>query len=258
MVLLMDEKTPITDTSANAEASSAPAASPSRAARFAAETFDWVQTFCQALFAVVILFTFLFRFVTVDGHSMDETLADRDRLVISDIAYTPERGDIVVIHDTETEIVQPVIVNAETGETEYRRVPAFRGPIIKRIIATEGETVVVDYDNWQITVTDINGVSHVLEEPYVNFERMTAAETLVPLPVPNRLIYPRSVGHLEEHVVAEGCVFVCGDNRAHSLDSRYVGDIDARKILGKALWRVFPFTSFGPIEHVDYEIPSVG
>ena len=198
------------------------------------EIFDWVQTFCQALFAVVLLFTFFFRFVTVDGHSMDKTLADRDRLIISGIAYTPERGDIVVIHATESQVVW----NGEYEQT-------FRGPIIKRVIATEGETVIVDYDNWQITVIDTEGNTHVLEEPYVNYTGGSLME-------PNRMIYPDSVRNLEKHVVQKGHVFVCGDNRANSLDSRYIGDIDTRKILGKALWRVFPFQSFGVIKHVEY------
>ena len=71
---------------------------PNAAQRFAGGVFDWLQTFAQALFAVVIIFTFFFRFVTVDGHSMDNTLSNGDRLIISEINYTPERGDIVVIH----------------------------------------------------------------------------------------------------------------------------------------------------------------
>lgn len=96
------------------------------------------QTFAQALFAVVIIFTFFFRFVTVDGHSMDNTLSNGDRLIISEINYTPERGDIVVIHDMEAEKVE---YNPQTDT--YERVPAFQGPTIKRVIATEGETVII-------------------------------------------------------------------------------------------------------------------
>ncbi len=194
----------------------------------ARDVFDWVQTFCQALFAVIIIFTFFFKFVTVDGHSMDNTLSHGDRLVITNINYTPERGDIVVVHDLETEIVG---FNSATGELKSEQ--AFRGPIIKRVIATAGEKVVVDYDNWTITVTDKEGNVTVLDEPYVE-------KTGNPLHRPSSMIYPGSVKHLEEHTVAEGCVFVCGDNRANSLDSRYVGDIDERKILGKVLFRVLP------------------
>ena len=196
--------------------------------RTAREVFDWVQTFCQALFAVIIIFTFFFKFVTVDGHSMDKTLSHGDRLIISNINYTPERGDIVVVHDLETEIVG---YNQKTGALESQK--AFGGPIIKRVIATEGEKVVIDYKNWKITVTDNDGNETVLDEPYVNY-------TGNPLYEPNSMVYPNSVENLEEHIVAEGCVFVCGDNRSNSLDSRYVGDIDERKILGKVLMRVFP------------------
>ena len=241
---------------------------PSKRNRFATEVFDWVQTFAQALFAVVILFTFLFRFVTVDGHSMDNTLSDKDRLIISDIGYTPQRGDIVVIHDTESEIVE-TLYDAESDSYRIRRIPAFRGPIIKRIIATEGETVVVDYENCTITVTDLEGNTFVLDEPYVSFTMYApdsngnmTSQTLpleeardlgsVAKSEPGKMTYPNSVGHLEKHVVAKGCVFVCGDHRSNSLDSRYVGDIDARKILGKALVRVIPINRFGVLEHVDY------
>ena len=213
---------------------------PNAAQRFAGEVFDWIQTFAQALFAVVIIFTFFFRFVTVDGHSMDNTLSNGDRLIISEINYTPERGDIVVIHDMEAEKVE---YNPQTDT--YERVPAFQGPIIKRVIATEGETVIIDYDNWQITVIDTKGNKHLLEEPYVLFEDVAQRE-------PNKLTYPAAVGNLEEHVVAEGCVFVCGDNRNNSLDSRFVGDIETEKILGKALWRVFPFTKFGSVDNATY------
>lgn len=229
------------------EAGNTPAAAQNaeqkRKRRFNRETFDWTQTFCQALFFVVLVFTFLFRFVTVNGESMTNTLHNADRLIICDVGYTPERGDIVVIHDTEAE---KVAADPETGVPV--RVSAFeQGPIIKRVIATEGETVLIDYDNWTITVTDTDGNVTVLEEPYVRRDRGD-----VPLAVPNAAIYPHSVGHLVPHTVAEGCVFVCGDNRANSLDSRYVGDIDARKILGKVLWRVFPFSSFGAPAHYDY------
>ena len=205
-----------------------------RKEKCAREVYEWVQTFCQALFAVVLIFTFLCRFVTVDGSSMNNTLTHGDRLIISNLFYTPERGDIVVVHDLETEIMG---YNPYTGTYELEQ--AFRGPIIKRVIATEGEKVVIDYDKWEITVTDKDGNVTVLNEPYVNFEDY-------PMHVPNKSIYPSSVGHLEEHIVADGCVFVCGDNRNYSLDSRYVGDIEAEKVLGKVLVRVIPKPSVFP------------
>ena len=182
-----------------------------------AEIYDWVETFCIALCAVVLIFTFLCRFVTVDGHSMDYTLADKDRLIISDINYTPKTGDIVVVQDVNE--------------------PRFSGPIIKRVIATEGEIVDIDFDTWKVTVTDKDGNVTELDETYVNFEEGRRMNQ------PNPLSYPHAVSY--PHEVTKGCVFVMGDNRNNSLDSRYVGDIDSRMVLGKAYVRIFPFTTFG-------------
>ncbi len=204
-------------------------------ARVRREVYDWAETFAFALAAVVLVFTFLLRFVTVDGESMMNTLHNGDRLIITSTPYTPKRGDIVVIHDTE-----------DRGYYE-----TFGKPIIKRVIATEGETVRIDYENWEITVTDKEGHTFTLDESaYVNFENTAR--------YPNPELYPHSVQPNVEHTVADGCVFVCGDNRNHSLDSRYVGDIDERKVLGKVLFRVTcgdlrnTVKDFGPIRSVTY------
>lgn len=187
----------------------------------AQEIFDWVETFCIALTAVVLIFTFLCRFVTVDGNSMNETLHDKDRLIISDMYYTPKTGDIVVVHDTTEDM--------------------FRGPIIKRVIATAGETVDIDFDTWTVTVTDTDGNVRVLDEEYVNFVEGS------PMAKANSIYYKHAVTEYP-HVVADNCVFVMGDNRNNSLDSRYVGDIDQRMILGKAYLRIFPLNAIGLVK----------
>ena len=198
------------------------------------EAFDWVETFAGALFLVVLIFTFLFRFVTVDGDSMRETLHDGDRLVITSLPYTPARGDIVVVHDPDD--------------------PLFTGPIIKRVIATAGETVRVDYENRTIYVTGLDGETRALDESgYAKYiDRRSGAETAFTA-VPNPAYYPASVRPNAEHTVADGCVFACGDNRNNSLDSRYVGDIDARKVLGKVLVRVTPLSQIGAVDHVHFD-----
>lgn len=204
------------------------------------EVFDWVSTFAQALFAVVIIFTFLIRFVTVDGTSMSQTLDHGDRLIITDLNYTPQRGDIVVVHDSEQRL--------------------FSGPIIKRVIATSGEKVVVDYPAKTITITDVEGNTYVLDEPYINKDECVTSygtnekcDHGWPHPANYMVVSEEDMKDLViEFDVGEGEVFVCGDNRAHSLDSRYVGVIDERKILGKVLVRVFPNPQI--MNHQDYSV----
>ena len=186
----------------------------------AVSAFEWVQTFCVALFFVVLIFTFLCRFVTVSGHSMRETLHNADRLIISNLFYEPEYGDIVVVHDANE--------------------PEFEGPVIKRVIATAGETVDIDPATWTVTVTDKDGNERVLKEDYIN--RVEGKSMAVAY---DEVFYPDAITIDEfPHKVEEGCVFVMGDNRNASLDSRFVGDIDERKILGKAYVRLLPIWNF--------------
>ncbi len=190
--------------------------------------YEWIETFCLALLGVVVLFTFICRFVTVDGESMMQTLHHGDRLVISNLFYTPKTGDIIVLQDSQ---------NKE-----------LRGPIIKRVIATEGETVDIDNETWTITVTHLDGTVEVLDDSYAN-KVYYEDGSLVPMTYENGVseyFYPDAIiGEDYPHVVKEGCVFVLGDNRTNSLDSRYVGDVDNRKILGKAYLRLFPLNKIG-------------
>ncbi len=188
---------------------------------FIRELYEWVETFCVALASVVIIFTFVCRFVTVDGDSMNYTLMHQDRLVISDLFYTPKTGDVVVVQDM--------------NET------AFRGPIIKRVIATEGETVDIDPETWNVYVTDTDGNTRILSEPYVN--KIEGEDMEIPIP---SYFYPHAVSY--PHTVDKGCVFVMGDNRNNSADSRYVGDIDERMIIGKAYLRLFPLNKIGIVK----------
>ena len=86
------------------------------------EVFEWAESFVFAMFMVILIFTFFFRIVLVQGPSMRETLQDQDRLIITHINYTPQKGDIVVIN------------SEKLGKT-----------IIKRVIGTGGAKVVVEY-----------------------------------------------------------------------------------------------------------------
>ncbi|MBR5307125.1 MAG: signal peptidase I [Clostridia bacterium] len=191
--------------------------------RFARETVDWVETFAVALCAVVLLFTFVFRVVTVDGRSMMNTLHDKEKLIISDMFYSPEIGDVVIIS-----------------------VPEYYGdnPLVKRVIATGGQTVDIDFEKWVVTVDGLpvatDAAGNATNESYVNY--IPGADMLTGRHHLNPISYP--------YTVPEGHVFVMGDNRNESADSRYFGAVDERYIIGKVYFRILPFTRMGIIESV--------
>ncbi len=164
------------------------------------------------LFAIIIAcFALIGRTCKVSGPSMENTLYDGEMLIISDLFYTPKKNDIIVFH--------------ETGDN-------YNEPIVKRIIGLPGDTVYIQYfsDTMQVTVVDKNGNKEVLEEEYIKYDAQ-------------RYYLPYSA------YVEEGTVFVMGDNRNHSADSRseLIGLVDSRKILGKVVLRLTPFDRFGAV-----------
>ncbi len=178
------------------------------------EIIDWIDVLVISVVAVVLIFTFFFRVVTIDGASMMNTLLDDEKVIISNMFYTPKQGDIVVISRNTNNSLNP---------DEYSE------PIIKRVIATAGQTVDIDYETGLVYV---DGVA--LEEDYTR--------TLTTVKHENEIDFPA--------YVPENCIFVMGDNRNESLDSRsmFIGDngmIDTRYVLGKAVYRIFPFNRFG-------------
>lgn len=172
--------------------------------------YEWLEVFAVALCAVAIIFTFFARVVTVVGTSMTYTLSEGERLVVSDVLYEPKTGDIVILH-----------------------LPGDDEPLVKRVIATEGQSLEIDFDSWTVTVD-----GEVLSEPYVrddfggpDMARGSLSPEDFPLTVP------------------DGCVFVMGDNRNNSRDSRMasIGFIEERYIVGRVLFRLFPLSKFGKI-----------
>ena len=166
------------------------------------EAYDWIQCLVSALLICVLVFAFFVRIIGIKGSSMVPTFHDRDSVIISDLFFQPKYGDVVVLRK-------------DTFQKE---------PIIKRVIATEGQTVDIDFDAGIVYVD-----GKALSEPYVNS------------PTNNRIDFTGKI------TVPENCVFVMGDNRNDSTDSRcsLIGCVDTRYIMGKVLIRILPLNKFG-------------
>ena len=184
--------------------------------------YDFAELFVIAICVVIIFFTFGARLCKVNGDSMYSTLHNTEMLLVSDFAYTPKQGDIVVFHQT------------------HKYDGRLNEPIVKRVIATEGQYVYVDYDTTKVYVSNDKEFdeSDVLVEDY---DYLDNAAGVITDPY-----YARN----KEYKVPTGCIFVLGDNRNNSLDSRSpdIGMVDTRRILGKVLLRITPLSSFGIVD----------
>ncbi|MBR3556824.1 MAG: signal peptidase I [Oscillospiraceae bacterium] len=167
--------------------------------------YDWIESLVTAIVACIIIFLFLFRVVNVQGTSMVPTLRESDKIVISRLARNYKYGDIVVL----TKI-------AFDDES-----------IVKRVIATEGQTIDIDFDEGIVTVDGV-----VLQEPYIAEKTRRQMDFHGPVTVP------------------EGCIFCMGDNRNASTDSRRstIGMIDTRCVLGRVVLRLWPLDKIGTVK----------
>lgn len=159
------------------------------------------------LTVIMLMLTLFFRVIVVSGPSMKMTLLDGDYLLLAGkiLYHTPQYGDVVVVSKQ----------SYDNGK-----------PIVKRVIATEGQIVDIDFENGYVYVDGI-----ALEESYIN----------TPTNVDEGMCFPL--------IVEEGCVFVMGDNRNNSRDSRYpgIGLVDTREILGKVIFLAVPGTDYGMV-----------
>ena len=180
----------------------------------ASGVYDWIRCVIFAIVIVVFCLTFFVRIVEVDGTSMMDTLSNQDKVIVTDLFYTPHNDDIIVISHAQ----------------DYSK------PIIKRVIATEGQTVKLDFKNEKIYVDGIE-----LSEPYIKgttFSGIGSQEDI------EKVITPDDGGNF---VIPEGKLFVMGDNRGVSMDSRNpkIGLIDTKNVIGKAQVVAFPFNHIG-------------
>ncbi|GHU81541.1 signal peptidase I [Clostridia bacterium] len=171
---------------------------------FTQNCYEWLHAIIIAIVIVVLLLTFGFRRISVDGESMMNTLHDRDQVLVTNLLDIPNDGDIVIISHGQ----------------EYKQ------PIIKRVIATEGQTLQIDFEKHQVIVDGV-----IIDEPYIKDPTTVTGNTEIP------------------QIIPKGKVFVMGDNRNHSTDSRFheIGLIDVKDIIGKAEFIIFPFDRFKSI-----------
>lgn len=186
------------------------------------ELLSMLNTVFVTVFAVTMVFTFVFKLVTVQGDSMKNTLINGDKLISGAFYLTPEAGDIVIINAGESVLLD------DNGQIMNGK--GLNKQIVKRIIATENQTVNIDFERG---IVEVDGVR--LNEEYIT-----------------------DLTHLDEGAftgkypvtVPEGHVFVMGDNRTVSKDSRSadIGFVPVEDIVGKVYFRFLPLDSFGFVD----------
>ena len=183
--------------------------------------FDALEMFVWALAILLLVFTFAFRLCRVEGASMENTLYNGENLLLYSLGYEPKQDDIVVFHLTDDD-------------------PNLEKMLVKRVIATGGQTVVINFQNKTITVDGV-----LYEDEHATLKNN--ADQIIDRYLGNRPNWNYDIKNdVMTVTVPEGQLFVLGDNRNFSRDSRDsdIMLVDERCVLGKVVLRVAPFTVF--------------
>ncbi len=178
------------------------------------EILEWVEAIAIAVAVAFVVREFIMTVVMVDGDSMKNTLHNQERLLVWELGYKPSNNDIIIFEP-------PVTPMGEAHKKTY---------YVKRVIATEGQKVKIDFDTNSVYVD-----GEKLDEYYIKSDETDVMEQ-------------KGWNNVEEYQVPEGQVFVMGDNRNNSFDSRSMGCVSKKSILGKVLVRFWPLNKIGTVK----------
>ena len=191
--------------------------SPEKKVDWVKELRDWVVAIAVAVALALFIRNFVFTLVKVQGESMEPTLQNEDRLYVNRLFYTPEKGDVIIF-----------VPESDGGR-----------PYVKRVIATEGDSVYIDFFTGDVFV---NG--QLIEEPYIKEKTRLSGSYIA------SLMALGEYGPDKPIVIQKDHLFAMGDNRNNSKDSRELGQIPLDEVLGGAVFRFWPLNNMDTM-HID-------
>ncbi len=188
------------------------------------EILEWCLVVIAALFISMIIKAFIFSTYKVNMVSMENTLYEGHNVIVYKTGYffsTPKHNDIIVFMHEEGQFksIFKYLPIKNPGEVDY----------IKRVIGLPGDQIDIREDGYVYRKSAGDTDFKKLDEPYAK-GRTESHGMQLPFTVP------------------EGKMFVMGDNRESSLDSRQIGPIDIDSVIGKAVLRIWPFSQFGGLK----------
>ena len=183
------------------------------------EVWEWVQAIAIALVVAFLLKNYVLTLAKVQGESMEPTLQDANRMYVNKVMYTPEKGDVVIFEPA-----------SDPGR-----------PYIKRVIATAGDTLYIDFATGDVYVND-----EIIEEPYISEPTRLMGSYISLLMITDNYSRENPI------VIEDGYFFAMGDNRNYSKDSREIGPIPEDELIGHAVFRFWPLNELGTVDY-DYE-----
>lgn len=219
-----------TETQSNSNENASSETATSKKTNFFEELCDMVESVLFSIFAVILIFTFLFKVASVVGTSMVPTLEQDDKLIVASAFYNnPKYGDIVIINAQDAHLLPDTNGDGVRNNDDTVQLgDGLHKPIVKRVIATAGQTLDIDFDTGNVYID-----GEVINESYIND------------------LTDRDEGGFEYPItIPDGYVFVLGDNRGVSKDSRsyQVGLIPVEDIIGKVVFRISPIEKFGFVD----------